>query len=241
MHELNCFITLTYEKIPARGSLDVSHWQDFAKRLRRSMGKFRFFHCGEYGEKYGRPHLHSAIFGLDFHHDRTLVKHTKAGHPLYTSKTLETAWSHGLVYIGELTFESAAYVARYIMKKQTGEKAYERYGLEVDTSTGEVQHTIKPEYTTMSRRPGIGKSWIDKYINEVYPADEVITRGHPSQPPKFYDRQLEKADPEAYRRIKINRGIEGTKHTADNTYDRLEVRETVAEAEMREFIREIEQ
>ena len=95
---------------------------------------------------------------------------------LYTSAILNELWSFGFSTIGDVTFESAAYVARYVMKKITGDKAESHY-------QGRV-----PEYTTMSRRPGIGKPWFEKFGSDVYPADEVVIRGGiVCQPPKYYD------------------------------------------------------
>lgn len=89
LHSRNCFITLTYndEHLPENESLDVEHWQLFAKKLRHRFGKFRFLHCGEYGE-LGRPHYHALLFGLDFGHDRIKLK-KKDGNELFTSESLD--------------------------------------------------------------------------------------------------------------------------------------------------------
>lgn len=163
--------------------------------------------------------------------DRVLYKHTKQGHALYTSQLLDSLWKKGRCWIGELTFESAAYVARYIMKKQTGQLADDHYFVRVETSTGEVI-SRKPEYTTMSRRPGIGKTWIEKFMTDVYPSDQVITNGKAAQPPKFYDRQLELRNPALFKYIQMQRRIKAAAHSEDNTYDRLLVRETVSKARM---------
>ena len=70
MQDNNSFITLTYDdqNLPRHGSLDKTHFQKFMKRMREHLSplKIRFYHCGEYGEKYTRPHYHSLIFGYDF-------------------------------------------------------------------------------------------------------------------------------------------------------------------------------
>ena len=95
----------------------------FMKRLRKKYGsQVRFFHCGEYGDLNKRPHYHAILFGVDFAHDRKLWSQ-KDGMKLFTSESLEKLWPYGFCTIGQVTFESCAYVARYIMKKQTGEKA----------------------------------------------------------------------------------------------------------------------
>jgi len=190
MHDANSFITLTYdqEHLPPDGSLNLREFQLFMKKLRKFLGfPIRFFHCGEYGDKQGRPHYHALIFGYDFP-DKT-VWDRRDEIILYRSKTLEKLWPIGFSTIGEVTFESAAYCARYIMKKITGQSAWEHYTT-WDPDTGEVLATRTPEYTTMSRggkdgQGGIGRSWLDKYEHDVYPSDEVIMRGRSMRPPQI--------------------------------------------------------
>lgn len=220
-HERSSFITLTYrdEELPRGGSLDVKDWQRFAKRLRKSVGPFRYFHCGEYGDRYGRPHYHACLFGLDFMDDRELWKVTRDV-PLWTSKTLSSVWGHGHAVIGEVTFESAAYVARYIMKKRTGDQAAAWYG------------GRKPEYTTMSRNPGLGAKWIEKWGDEVYPDDFIVVNGKRSRPPRFYDSQFEIFRPEEMDKIKELRKEKAKLHEKDTTGKRLLVREKVSMAKM---------
>ena len=132
MHEDNCFITLTFnpESLDDRSnpwSLDVRDFQLFMKRLRKKYGAgIRFYHCGEYGELNKRPHYHACIFGFDFP-DKRLWKVTNSGHRLYISESLDELWPFGFCTIGNVTFESAAYVARYIMKKVNGDAAADHY------------------------------------------------------------------------------------------------------------------
>lgn len=149
LYDDNCFITLTYsdEFLPRDYSLDVSHFQRFMKRLRKRFGEgIRFFHCGEYGSQFGRPHYHAILFNLDFP-DKVFLKEQN-GQTLYRSKILEELWPFGHSSVGSATFESAAYVARYILKKVNGDAADEWYAA-VDHDTGEFFQR-KPEYTTMS-------------------------------------------------------------------------------------------
>jgi len=238
-HQANSFITLTYdeEHLPTNGGLSVKHWQNFAKRLRHRIGKFRFYHCGEYGDEYGRPHYHALLFGYDFLEDRKPYS-TRRGNQLYTSELLTQTWGHGLSVIGELTYESAAYVARYCMKKINGKQAAEHYQT-VDTKTGEV-HQIKPEYTTMSRRPGIGKTWFDKYSTDVYPSDEVIVNGKPARPPRYYDSQYELSDPSSLALVKERRVEAGRRYRSNNTWVRLKTRETIQELRSKQFNRDFD-
>lgn len=202
LYEDNCFITLTYndDNLPADWSLDKKHFQDFMKRLRKRIEprKVRYFHCGEYGEENGRPHYHACLFNWD-PPDKVLWS-VRDGVKLYRSAMLEELWPFGHSTVGEVTFESAAYVARYVMKKVTGDKADEHYKF-VDADTGEL-YTVIPEYTTMSRRPGIGAGWFDKYKDDCYPSDSVIIRGREVQPPKYYDARFGEIDPEGLEEVK---------------------------------------
>lgn len=223
LHARNSFVTLTYcpQKLPEDGSLHVEHWQKFAKRLRKKVGKFRYFHCGEYGEDNGRPHYHAIIFGVDFDFDRVAYRCVKS-HRLYTSATLDEAWGKGFCTIGAVSFESAAYVARYAMKKITGNKASEHYG------------NRRPEYCTMSRRPGIGAGWFDKFRDDVFPADEVVHDGRRFRVPRFYDERISEAELSVYKK---RRAGKAGKFAADRTPERLRDREICSEARLGRFAR----
>lgn len=224
MHERNCFITLTYrdEDLPVGGSLCLEDWQKFAKRLRKKLGPFRFFHCGEYGEENLRPHYHACLFGVDFVEDEVFFKR-EHGHALYVSELLGQTWGLGFSSVGTLTFDSAAYVARYVIKKATGDRAKTVYS-RVDEKTGEV-FEVRPEYATMSRRPGLGSSWFDKFMSDVFPADEIVHEGRSYPVPKFYDSKLGAEELDVYR---VSRRRAGLKYVKDLSPDRLVVREVVA-------------
>lgn len=228
LHERNCFITLTYrpEDVPRDGSLRVDDWQRFAKRMRKRLGPFRFFHVGEYGDTNYRPHYHACIFGLDFHHDRELFKKDGANET-FTSGTLEDLWGLGFTTVGHLTWQSAAYCARYVMKKQTGDAAEDAYR-RIDLETGE-EYFVKPEYVTMSRRPGLGKGWYDRFKGDVFPSDEVILDGKRHRPPKFYDQQLEKEDPQLLETLREKRKDAVARRRDDLTPERLRVKEELTE------------
>lgn len=236
LYNENSFVTLTYspEKVPDDFGLNKKHFQDFMKRLRKYYQgkKIRYFHCGEYGEKNLRPHYHACLFNLDFD-DKELFD-IRDDIRIYTSNTLSDIWSHGFVTVGEVTFESAAYVARYVLKKITGVSAVKNYERVIE-ATGEVVQ-VQPEYTTMSRRPGIGKGWLEKYKDETYRNDSIIIRGMEVQPPKFYDNQVEKID-----EIKMRRRLKARKFKDNNTDDRLFVREQVKRAQMRSLKRKLDE
>jgi len=227
LHEDNVFITLTYDDkfLPPHGSLRKRDFQLFMKRLRKEYGHVRFYHCGEYGGIFGRPHYHACLFGVDFPDKRFLSE--RPGGRVYRSASLERLWPFGLSEIGSVTFESAAYVARYIMKKALGASAESAYDV-IDPSTGEVIARREPEYTTMSRRPGIGYGWYQKFGAEVYEHDSVVVRGQEMKPARYYDKLKEMEDPAFWDRLRRarQRGFD----EAENTWERLEVREKVAQA-----------
>lgn len=240
LYENNCFITLTFndENLLKRDnpmSLDVRDFQKFMKRLRKEFGNgIRFYHCGEYGDRYSRPHYHACLFNFTFP-DLLLWKEVN-GFRLYTSEILSRLWPYGYSSVGSVTFESAAYVARYIMKKITGKSADEFYQF-IDFDSGEW-YRRKPEYTTMSRKPGIGSGWFDKWgMVDTYPNDYVVMRGRKMRPPRYYDTKL---DADFLDVIKSSRLEKVLEFTEDQTYRRLIDREKCAIAKLRLFSRNVE-
>ena len=203
------FITLTYdeEHLPQYGSLVPKHLQNFIKRLRRRTdAKIRYYASGEYGTecpKHGikdcpacgsiqRPHYHACILGYGFP-DKYNVGN-REGNPIYQSEFLEDVWGKGRTEIGHCEFQSAAYTARYIMKKQTGPSAddhYMRYCPLRDNWS-----PVEPEFAYMSKKPGIGSLWMGFYWDDCYPSDEmpIPGRGIWGKPPKYYDNLVEQWD-----------------------------------------------
>lgn len=253
LYDSNCFITLTYndENLPPGNTLVLEHFQKFFKRLRKKYGEgIRFFHCGEYGERFGRPHYHACIFNHDW--DDKVLWQERDDIKLYTSESLAKLWPFGFATTGELTFESAAYVARYVVKKVFGEAAKPvqadgtpGHYVYIDEVTGEV-FDRKPEYVTMSRGKGIGVPWLEKYAGDVYPDDFVVLRGKKMKPPKFYDQKyfqdikhLRDRYPKLFQlmndgRIDIldERQEDAFRRRHDNVWHRLEVKEKVTKARL---------
>lgn len=230
LYEENCFITLTYspEKLPKNGSLDVREFQLFMKRLRKLIAprKVRFFHCGEYGSKRGRPHYHALLFGYNFPDRKVCGK--SGENNLYSSQIADGLWDNGFVVIGDLTFDSASYVAKYCTKKLNG---YLGHAMSDGRS---------PEYATMSRRPGIGRAWFERFKSDVYPSDEVIVKGKSFRPPRYFDNLLSESERASLKMRRINkmfasgfkagrtkwRGLES--FDPETFEDRLYVKEQVA-------------
>lgn len=214
MHEDNCFITLTYDDyhVPQNDSLKKSDFQKFIRALRKQTGKkIRYYMCGEYGDTTSRPHYHAILFGFDFP-DKTLWN-IRNETKVFRSSLLEKIWDLGHSEIGNCTYQSAAYVARYIMKKISGEAAAEHYGKRI------------PEYTGMSLRPGIGYNWYKKYKNDVFPCDFLVTPDGRQMPvPKYYRRLLATEDPELHETLRAAR-VAKAEASPDNSWQRLAARE----------------
>ncbi len=240
MHTENCFITLTYDDahLPSDRSLHYRDFQLFIKRLRkRYFGRrIRYYMAGEYGENFGRPHWHACIFGLDFD-DKKLWKRTPANSLLYRSADLELLWPFGYSSIGDVTFESAAYVARYIMKKVTGKNAAQHYQ-EIDPETGEITNRT-PEFTKMSLKPGIGYEWYKQYTSDVYPHDYVVVRGKKVKPPKYYDKKYKIDNPYKFDELLYIREKSAKLRHEDNTLERLAVKEQVVKAKLQKLKRNL--
>ncbi len=218
----NSFITCTYRDadLPAHGNLKKSDFQKFIKRLRKnSKQKIRYYMCGEYGDDTCRPHYHAILFGFSFK-DRKLVN-IRNGNRVYTSKYLDQNWQLGSCEIGSVTFKSAGYVARYILKKQQGtaEQMFDRYVI-IDKATGEMTARHN-EYTAMSlgnlcnvckkkscknSNGGIGKKWYEQNYSDCFPHDYcVLPDGRQTSVPGYYRDLLRKSDPTLWEELRTQR------------------------------------
>jgi len=236
MHDSNAFLTLTYspENIPDGETLVPAHLTDFVKKLRNRLRTeeeketpIRYFGCGEYGDNLGRPHYHILIFGYNFPDKRYWTRSN--GLKLYRSEFLETVWDKGYASIGDMTFESAAYCARYVTKKITGEKANEHY------------KGKEPEFVRCSNRPGLGKTWYDKYYKDLYPKDFITHKGKKFRVPRYYDRLYKDGvGKRAWKLIEYKREKNRLKFEEENTPERLIAKEKCAIARYRRLPRVFE-
>lgn len=202
-YDLNCFITLTYDDVHLPFSENAAgvkspclvkrHFQLFMKRLRKRFGNnIRFFACGEYGEKFLRPHFHAILFNHDFQ-DKKLF-YTKDGLSYYLSDDLQKLWTNGYSVIGDVSWDSCCYVARYVTKKLNGDVApYEDLN-------------ISPPFMLCSNRPGIGKAGLEdikedllsygaKYIST--PSGSVCLTSN-----NYFDRILSNSNPVEFEELK---------------------------------------
>lgn len=230
MHEQNTFITLTYddENLPIDGGLDKAHLRNFFKRFRQSISplKIRFLACGEYGTKLSRPHYHAIVFGYDFQ-DKIQHSINSNEDKLYTSQALQSLWPFGHCIIGDANAGTANYVAGYVAKKETGQKAESHYQ-SFNRETGEVTQII-PEFLTMSTTPGIGYPFYEKYKHDIFPADEICLRTNGQvircPVPYYFYRKLQQQDSELFEQVQLARLQKGRDYAQaqplENTPERL--------------------
>lgn len=166
----SCFCTLTYDDahLPKNGSLVVEDCQKFFKRLRKgdkdNPGRdFRYYLGAEYGEKGRRPHYHVILFGL-----------TQAD-----TVAVERAWGNGFVSVLPVTWDSACYVARYTEKKLYGDAAVDYAG-----------RGVIPEFSLMSRRPGIGASVLPVAGEWMKNQGYCIVNGFKVKLPRYYANKI---------------------------------------------------
>lgn len=207
MHEFNSFVTLTYDddNLPKQvaGELTQDYMQLnyrdvqlFHKRLRDNVGPFRFFVVAEVGDVSRRLHWHGIYFGLRFA-DSVRVGGPDAA-PVFKSEILERNWSKGMCSVGPVEPGSIRYVCNYMSKPVEGDG-------------------VRVKFQRMSRDPGLGKSYFDKYWRDAFPRDEVIIDGEPVQAPKRYVDWLEEVDSDMAFEVRSRR-MEEMRKAFDKSY-----------------------
>lgn len=255
MHELkshppgtgSAMINLTYDNshLPPWYNLSMRDYQLFLKKLRKEFGSgLRFFGCGEYGDKNGRPHYH--IITFNYRPSDLVVAKRLPDYNYYTSNSLETLWGNGAVIVGDVSFDSCAYVARYCLKKISGPKSDDNYALRTSDAATVIR---RKEFVTMSRRPGLAFNYYQKYREEILTHDNIIMNGHEVSVPRYYDKLTENSD------FAIRRGVEKTtleqikakrvrkslafRNPADNTSRRRRAKELVRQAKLKQKERKL--
>jgi len=239
LYDSNLFVTFTYDdaKLPKGSwslfSLEYGDFHRFMKQLRRKYrgvsksvdGRtpIRFFVSGEYGGRTKRPHWHAILFNMRFPDQQRLMNGT------YRSTICDELWKYGNTVIGDVTPQSASYVAGYTLKKVHGARAPEHYEDVVDTSTGELL-ARRPEFVVMSRRPGIGSWWYDRYGRDCFPNDFAVQEGKKYKVPRYYWKRFEvEADAGIVEDVAFARELRARARVSDSTPERRLVREVVAE------------
>jgi len=195
MHDESAFLTLSFHEkyIDHDYSLRRETFTNFIKRYRKWAypKKLRYFQCGEYGTKRGRPHHHCLIWGHQFE-DFFESKYSddQQKHMIHRSRKLEELWGMGQCWIGEANYETAGYIAKYCTKNQTASEI-EKY-----SKLGRLG-----EFNTFSTRPPIGIPWFRRYTSDCFPSDTCIINGFPHPVPKAYLRDYAKNHPEEARAV----------------------------------------
>lgn len=163
------FVTLTYNneelvKLPLE-SIDKKELQNYFKRLRKNTNRIiKYYACGEYGDKSGRPHYHAIIFGLDINND-------------FDREEIDFAWRKGYTYIGTVTHDSAQYVAGYVFKKYNGKKGIEIYGFK------------QPPFQLQSK--GLGLQYALENEKQIKNKLYITKNGKKIPLPRYYKKQLD--------------------------------------------------
>lgn len=214
MHELqyysnSCFITLTYDddKLPygwnkEKFPLDKRELQKFFKRLRKRLGnnhKIKYFACGEYGGKFGRPHFHAIILNW-FPNDTD-----KYGN----SKILTELWPFGFVKVGTVNYNSARYVASYIVKKKKGiEKNYYK------------DNGLNPEFVLMSQ--GLGKRFCLEHKEQMEQLGYILFNGYKTPIPRYYlDKIYDTENKQKQRKEYLNEYFKGIEQDSRKQFETM--------------------
>lgn len=197
------FITLTYDNdhIPMIDTYDVLTGEDhkintlskrdiqlFMKRLRKSSeNKLRFYLCGEYGSNTCRPHYHIILYGMKFD-DLLPIGNSALNNKYFYSPSLIKIWPYGQNVVAECNWQTCAYTARYVTKKLDDhlKEFYKRFP------------DVQKEFCLMSRKPGIGKDYIDKNSDKYFQYQQTYLNTYNGSRKislnRYFINQLDKID-----------------------------------------------
>lgn len=192
------FITLTYDdnNLPVNNSLVKSDLQKFIKRLRKAIypRNIKYFACGEYGSNTNRPHYHAIIFGLSLQpEDKQHVIDAWSKCDWSVNKIRSKSF-------GLAEPDSINYVAQYIDKKLSGEKAEEVY-----TRTGR-----EPVFRLLSL--GLGSRYCDGNADTLKTDLACKHRGAEHGLPRYYVKRLGLTGSEAIKAKALERDSEVVEH-----------------------------
>lgn len=238
-HSFNWFITLTYDDnhlvYGSKGfpTLEKDALSFFIRKLRDKLGhqtKVRYFGCGEYGDTTMRPHYHLIVFGPALNDltidipDYSKPMLPSGKYPIFRRKNrnndyvfysdiIYQCWQKGKIEVEECSWNTSAYVSRYVMKKQKGigKEIYDRLG-------------ILPEYLRMSNRPGIGADWLiynkDKLLRFDYLSVKNQSGVQTTRPPRYFEKLMmkdtESVDAALMEANKVSRHLNAKKHCLDS-------------------------
>lgn len=235
LHEFNYFVTLTYDDfhIPMgnyldhdgevkTSSLNRRDFQLFMKKLRNNAyEKFdhtgvRCFYCGEYGDLHDRPHYHAILFNMPDLSSEFTFFNKRGSFSSYTSDLISSSWSDpysnlskGIATISDISYDTCAYVARYVVKKQKGLSS--DYFNSLDIS--DISKRVQP-FVGMSNRPGIARAYYDSHKEDIYTTDSVLYKKdhdvYSAKPPRYFDKLYDIEYPDNMEVIKNSRLVSST-------------------------------
>lgn len=214
LYENNLFVTLTYDddhlprskKCPTLSTLDYRHLELFMKRFRECLRRdygfvgVRYYACGEYGDTSQRAHFHICFFNLpdELMQELRFYKTSFCGDVYTISDYIQRIWGNGIVVCGDLNFQSAAYVARYVCKKLKGKEKLS----ELD------ELGISNQDSRMSLKPGIGSEYFHLFKDQIYKNDEMflpaVGRVCVS---RYFDKLMDLDDPVFLAELKAKRAV----------------------------------
>lgn len=227
-----CFITLTYddEHLPKSQLLELEKLQLFMKKLRhKTQNRLQYLAAGEYGGKTGRPHYHICLVGYE--PDDVIKRETREYEDPHFDPVIEDTWRLGRTHVGTLTASSAMYTAKYVQKDA------ESSDVSVYGSPSRCRERETPEFACHSIRPGLGRTFFEKYWRDIYEDDfdSVIFNGVRVKPPRYYDKLLSEQNPQLWKRIRKKRQ---QAQTEEASYRELIARETTKIRNARMFKKE---
>lgn len=245
-------------------TLVKEHFKNFVESLRKKLKRqldhtgLRFIGCGEYnsdGSRMLNPHYHLILFNCpipDLTYDfptpdgSVIHKLNSQGLNKFYSKFISELWcdengvSRGWIEIDDANFNTESYVARYILKKQSGE----------NYSVYEDSFGVVPPFLRMSNRPGIGYNVYDANKDDYVDLPSIIVSRPLKEPlvvglPRYYKKHLFEYKPrlrkvfERDARIKARDGMRNNYYngtTSNKQKEAIEIHsEAVASAYSRNF------
>lgn len=217
-------VTLTYnnENLPMSQSktgdtiyswmtLSRAHASGFFKNLRnnhikkygKNAPKISYIICGEYGDKFKRPHYHAIIFNCDY-------------------DTILSSWDKGDIHFGDNNVDaSIRYALKYVMKsrlwKLESNKAYERPFVNFSKGIGESLIVLsKKRYCVVNPDGEFFYRTIRCVSTSELPENLAIGKYKLMLPRYYADKLHQNVDTEPLRLAAVEKNLTNEKLIADN-------------------------
>lgn len=192
--------TLSPEFASVDSSVSKETHRRYMKRVRRAFGPTRYVAVGEYGKRTKRAHYHYGLFG-PLLTDLKFAGKNDRGERYYRSPALEAVWPFGFVEVSPLDFGLAKYLAGYLARDRNAKREGSADYVHDD---GTVVARELP-FFTMSRRPGIGREYVEKYGAQLGAGDFIVVDGRKHFTPSYYRRIVGEYFPDLAKRLDAER------------------------------------